>query len=66
MITSTLASVIYTVAMLGALALVAFVPISDAVVIAYFTNLTGFFTAYITRRYYKHKLTSVSENKKGN
>jgi len=66
MIKSTRALIIYTVAMIGALALAAFTTVSDAVVISFFTTFTGFYTAYIARRYYKHKLTSVSENKKGN
>jgi len=66
MINSTRALIIYTVAMIGALALAAFTTVSDAVVIAFFTSFTGFSTAYITRRYYKHKLTPTSENNIGN
>ena len=56
MIRSTRALIIYTAAMLGALASAAFTTIGDAVVISFFTSLTGFFTAYIVRRYYKEKL----------
>jgi hypothetical protein len=62
MINSTRALIIYTVAMVGALALAAFTTVSDAVVISFFTSLTGFFTAYIIRRYNKHKLNE-SKNK---
>ena len=57
-ITSTWAFIIYAAALLAGLIFVAFHPVSDAVVIAYFTNFNAGFIAYITRRYYKHKLNN--------
>ena len=56
MINSTRALIIYTVTTLAVFVLAVYAKADTALAIAFFTQYTIGFIAYITRRYYKHKL----------
>lgn len=58
MIKSWLAFVIYTVTTLAVFVFSSYAKADNALAIAFFTQYTIGFVAYITRRYYKHKLNN--------
>ena len=63
MIRSSLAFIIYTVTTLAVFIFSGVAHVDNALAIAFFTQYTIGFIAYITRRYYKQKLENGNENK---